>query len=66
MTFEEAKKVHTGMVLRDLSNGEAFAVLCNCPHSEPRRHTQRYVVANPDKFEMVHTPTDNLQLEKGK
>ena len=54
MTYEEAQKVHTGMVLKEIATGEHFAVLCNCPSSEPRRHTQRFVAANPDKFDLVN------------
>lgn len=53
MTPIKASQVRTGDLLKDKQDGNRFVVLCNCPSSEPRRHTQRYIIENPDEFEKV-------------
>lgn len=45
-----------GQWYRYLPTGEVFQALCNCPRSEPRHHTQRAVVDNPQLYEPATAP----------
>lgn len=56
--------VPQGVIVKDLADNTLFKVLCNCSHSHPRRHTQRFVTENPTYFANA-TPEEAAAYGKG-